>query len=160
MNNPVEDGLTHINVYSRGRTELGRLLSNFAHTPFSIPECGPFASVEGWWYWRNCRDDRLRLLSGLPAKILGRELCPIPKAPPSREELKVIYLYKIEANRKVLRLLIESSLPFTHYYVNAGRYNQTFWRWTGELWNEVRETAKRAHDGGLGAMQQPESRAR
>jgi hypothetical protein len=43
---PSEDGVTHINVYSRGNTELGRLLSNFAHTPFSHPEFGEFASVE------------------------------------------------------------------------------------------------------------------
>jgi hypothetical protein len=48
---PSEDGVTHINVYSRGNTELGRLLSNFAHTPFSHPEFGEFASVEGFWYW-------------------------------------------------------------------------------------------------------------
>lgn len=27
---PIDDGVTHINVYSKGRTKLGRDLSNFA----------------------------------------------------------------------------------------------------------------------------------
>lgn len=36
MINPLEDGITHINVYSKGATELGRLLTNFAHTPLHI----------------------------------------------------------------------------------------------------------------------------
>lgn len=31
---PEMDGIDHINVYSKGKTELGKLLSNFARTPF------------------------------------------------------------------------------------------------------------------------------
>jgi len=45
------DGVTHINIYSKGKTKLGRLLTNFAHTPFTHAEYGQFASVEGFWYW-------------------------------------------------------------------------------------------------------------
>ena len=32
MYKQTEDGYNHINVYSKGKTELGRWLSNFAHT--------------------------------------------------------------------------------------------------------------------------------
>ena len=46
---PAEDGITHVNVYSRGLTTLGRWLSNFAHCPIET-EDGPFASIEGYWY--------------------------------------------------------------------------------------------------------------
>lgn len=44
------DSLTHINVYSNGKTQLGRLLSNFADTAITIGN-NTFASVESWWYW-------------------------------------------------------------------------------------------------------------
>jgi len=47
---PNEDGKSHINVYSKGQTELGRMLSNFAHSPFRNMEYD-FASVEAFWYW-------------------------------------------------------------------------------------------------------------
>ena len=47
---PEDDGRTHVNVYSRGRTSLGRDLSNFAHLPFELDGLA-FASVEGFWFW-------------------------------------------------------------------------------------------------------------
>lgn len=75
---PAMDGVDHINVYSRGRTGLGRVLTNFAHTPFTVPEHGTFASVEGYWYWLQCpagaARERLRPLHGHRAKQIGREL--------------------------------------------------------------------------------------
>lgn len=40
------DGIDHINIYSKGKTTLGRMLSNFACTPFTHPEDGKFASIE------------------------------------------------------------------------------------------------------------------
>ena len=61
--NPDNDGIDHINTYSKGKTELGKLLTNFAHTPFVHPKYGEFQSVEGFWYfkktgyshsWRTC----------------------------------------------------------------------------------------------------------
>jgi len=36
MINPEEDGITHINIYSKGKTDLGRMLSNFAKLPFIL----------------------------------------------------------------------------------------------------------------------------
>lgn len=37
---PDNDGITHINLYSKSRTVLGRQLSNFAHSPFKHPKYG------------------------------------------------------------------------------------------------------------------------
>jgi hypothetical protein len=48
---PEEDGVTHINIYSKGKTELGRWLTNFSYSPFNHPEYGKFLSMEGFWYW-------------------------------------------------------------------------------------------------------------
>lgn len=39
------DGIDHINIYSKGKTELGCLLSNFAFSPFTINN-DTFPSVE------------------------------------------------------------------------------------------------------------------
>ena len=44
------DGMTHINVYSKGKTEIGRWLSNFAYSPIDLGNEGYFSSIEGYWY--------------------------------------------------------------------------------------------------------------
>ena len=49
--NLADDGVTHINVYSKGTTALGRALSNFAHIPFMVVPNGRFESIEAYWYW-------------------------------------------------------------------------------------------------------------
>lgn len=68
----TDDGITHINVYSKGKTELGRLLSNFSHTPFYGNDI-LFNSVEGWWQWFTTGKeyDYLKYLYGFKAKKRG-----------------------------------------------------------------------------------------
>ena len=120
---PAEDGVTHINVYSRGNTELGRLLSNFAHTPFAHSEYGDFASVEAFWYWLSLgkAHDELRPLYGFKCKQKGKEL----KANGAKEvhvddfeiQIKKALLLKVEQNHHLAKLLKESNLPLMHYYV-------------------------------------------
>ena len=48
---PENDGIDHINVYSKGKTVLGRALSNFSYSRIRIPFLGTFLSVEAFWYW-------------------------------------------------------------------------------------------------------------
>ncbi len=48
-----KDGVDHINIYSKGKTSLGRFLSNFVQADIET-EDGDFASVEGYWYWLTC----------------------------------------------------------------------------------------------------------
>lgn len=73
MINPENDGIDHINIYSKGKTDLGRFLSNFAHTPISSSQFGNFESIEGLWYWLGTRNEKLRNLHGFLAKKIGRE---------------------------------------------------------------------------------------
>ena len=49
---PATDGINHINIYSKGKTEVGRILSNF-NTPFFKYETphGKFRSLEGYYHW-------------------------------------------------------------------------------------------------------------
>ena len=122
---PKEDGVTHINTYSRGRTELGRLLTNFAHTPFNHTKYGPFESVEGLWYWLKTGkvNNELRELSGFAAKRLGKELENRNKeslVSTDTEEFKEDLLEgircKLRQNKDILKKMTETDLPFTHYY--------------------------------------------
>ncbi len=122
---PKEDGVTHINTYSRGRTELGRLLTNFAHTPFNHTKYGPFESVEGLWYWLKTGkvNNELRELSGFAAKRLGKELENRNKeslvstdTDEFKEDLLEGIRCKLRQNKDILKKMTETDLPFTHYY--------------------------------------------
>lgn len=136
---PATDGIDHINVYSKGKTKLGRLLTNFARTPFIHPIHGKFASVEGCWYWLavsgNGRAyfpdeaDELRALHGNDAKVAGKELLQRPEldyaylvrsTEPTwsfMQNVKSALLAKVEQNEALRQMLKESTLPLVHYYV-------------------------------------------
>jgi hypothetical protein len=104
-------------------------VSNFAHTPFSHPEFGEFASVEGFWYWLSLGKvyEELRPLYGFKCKQKGKEL----KTNGAKEthvddfeiQIKKALLLKVEQNQTVAKLLKESSLPLTHYYVYGNDLN-------------------------------------
>lgn len=132
---PSQDGVTHINVYSKGATELGRLLSNFAHTPFEHPIFGKFQSMEGYWYYikTGFRFSQLRSVYGASAKVTGRELWDSLEAeryegkstqfPHFNEAILDGIRCKLKQNRNILQLLQESTLPLTHYYFYGTRSN-------------------------------------
>lgn len=115
---PEDDGKTHINVYSKGLTELGQFLSNFADAPAQTPD-GEFASIEGYWYWLSCRDDRLRKLSGWLAKSVGRRSKGKDwlKSTDFKERIKTAIRMKLEAYPDMYAELKACKLPLTHYYV-------------------------------------------
>lgn len=125
--NPSLDGIEHINIYSKGATELGRLLSNFAHTPFTCKD-GRFESVEGYWYWcsvpsHDSRRDSLRKLWGFHAKKLGRELRG--RTWDDSEDFRLAICEaiqcKLDQNPHIEELLKDSDLPLEHYYVMEGK---------------------------------------
>lgn len=132
----------HINVYSRSASPLGRMLSNFAHTPFELHGIR-FESVEGWWYWRKTGVLDCASKYGLEAKRFGQMQRVVNTSDPTREELREVYLAKARANPGLQRLLLESTLPFDHYYEYNGKRVDTKHRWTGQLWNDIREELKR-----------------
>lgn len=132
--NPTEDGTTHINVYSKGKTQLGRLLSNFTRSQLVLGTEGTFASVEGYWYWLLAKDvptaqrDELRHKAGWDAKRLGRELLQLQEEqgdyrdnPEFRKKVYGALDYKLRyfrwSGRDLKDLLKESTLPLVHYYV-------------------------------------------
>lgn len=115
---PTTDGTTHVNVYSRGKTPLGRLLTNFAHTPIQHPEHGTFQSLEGYWYWLStgkCHQP-LRGVWGYRAKALGKTFSRVQNVNFMAEFCAGLEL-KLKQNPEVRELLLGCDLPLTHYYV-------------------------------------------
>lgn len=135
-NLPLFDGISHINIYSKAETELGRLLSNFAYAPFTHPEYGHFNSVEGFWYWLKTDKKvvQLRDLHGFNAKKVGKEQFDIlQKINPEYfdniineefiNEIKIALRLKLKQNKQILSKLINTNLPLKHYYYYGSKDN-------------------------------------
>jgi hypothetical protein len=119
---PTLDGITHLNVYSQGKTELGRFLTNFAVSPIDLPIDGKFQSIEGYWYWLSCQRNELRTLSGFAAKQFGRSVGARDWISTSefQNKIKLAINYKLSANPEMEKRLAKCELPLTHYYVFNG----------------------------------------
>lgn len=148
---PGVDGVDHINFYSRGATEIGRLGSHFAFTPFTHPEDGDFDSMEGYWYWRKRLDkddpkaEELRKLYGFAAKELGRTIPSVDHYVGFQREILVANWYKFSQNAYLRRLMVESTLPFNHYYVvGHGKVmvRPNGFDWLIEGWEKIRAKLK------------------
>lgn len=132
--NPSGDGLDHINVYSKGKTFLGRSLSNFAKTPFEIPSKGKFDTVEGFWYWTMTGLEKFRTLSGWECKKMG-DSCKKNRSHPTEMELLEAYSAKLNSHPNIAEMLHNNKLPLAHYYVyNNKVVEPKEWAWTAQLW--------------------------
>lgn len=114
------DGETHINIYSKGKTEIGKWLSNFSYSPIQT-EYGWFNSVEGYWYWLTTLNDKLRDLHGFSAKKFGKESENIQQL--SDEEFKNYICKAIDVKLKTRAKWVSESvnLPLAHYYEYGGK---------------------------------------
>ena len=134
---PNLDGINHINVYSRGKTEIGRFLSNMAHTPFEYQrfESQRFdlKNVESFWYYAKLEwtcDPRLENIfekNAFEAKKLGKLI----EKDHEREFEHIVWdeqefrrsildciRVKIESYPEMKDSILENDLPLNHYYVN------------------------------------------
>jgi ATP-dependent protease HslVU (ClpYQ) ATPase subunit len=125
--NPHRDGIDHINIYSRGKTEVGRQLSNFAYSPFTHIKYGKFNSIEGLWYYliTGGQHEVLRDLYGFKAKKIGRELINQDEwnlvdteNPDFKEDIREGIRQKLREDKKLLKMLCKTEgKPLKHYYV-------------------------------------------
>jgi hypothetical protein len=114
---PRDDGIKHLNVYTKGVTVLGRWLSNFTHSPFTHPEYGKFESMEGFYYWVSTGMSHHTLKScwGFKAKEEGKKYNFVK----NKNFYKIIksgIKCKINQNKEFKERFIENKLPFEHYY--------------------------------------------
>lgn len=154
--NAKTDGVNHINVYSKGKTELGRLLSNFAETMIKTTE-GDFPSVESWWYWIKMKninascliplfdENNLHTIRHKPGKAAKEYFRFLYKqdsvhSSPTKKQLKEIYKLKIEQYPSIKKLLLKNELPLTHYYIMfEKKVSADEYMWTVQLWDEIKK---------------------
>lgn len=152
---PENDGFDHINVYSKSRSKLGRMLSNFAHTPFTLGD-SKFESVESWWYWSKMDNIneaalfpefseeqmvKIKTLIGKEAKEYFRSIHKgdTSQFNPSKDELKAAYLQKLTEHPEIEKMLFNNSLPIAHYYMMFNKkVNADSSMWTAKLWEEIK----------------------
>lgn len=134
---PLRDGWDHINVYSKGFTEVGKELSNFSHSIIDMGEYGRFHSVEAFWFWLRTllldrswtTDERrkieaIRELSGFQAKKLGKEILKdVPKEAwgvfpeeEFRDDIRTALRIKLQSKPTLASQFYLTSLPLVHYY--------------------------------------------
>jgi len=126
MYDPNEDGFSHLNVYSQGNTEIGKMLSNFYNCNV-ITEDGYFSSGEAYYYWLslppNSPRESLRTCYGYKAKELGKDLLSkYPRVQVIDFEDKILK-YTEEKMKKYSHLLERKYLgiPLAHYYNYKGK---------------------------------------
>jgi hypothetical protein len=121
--NPLEDGISHINVYTKGRTRLGRLLTNLADVQLKHPTYGMFRTAEGLWYYlkTGCKHESLRAMTGFEAKKYGNTL-EVVWNQDFKEQFLLGIRAKVERNVELFDLLKGSDLPFAHYYYYGSPY--------------------------------------
>jgi hypothetical protein len=125
MIDPKDDGVSHINIYSKAQTEIGRWLSNFSDCNVAT-EDGNFRTIEGYWYWLSVKDDRLRKTNGFESKKLGRELRAPDwvKDPVFYQKISYAIIVKILSSEWAKAQLIQTGkLPLFHYYVYGHKVN-------------------------------------
>lgn len=140
---PDKDGIDHVNIYSKSKSRLGHLLSNFANTPFVHKEFGWFRSMECFYAW---------LATGRSLDVL-RGAKPVDARKAIKESnrdfealqplLKEALTYKFEQTPEISELFRKSKvLPFTHYYwygdVNPKIYYNKGSTWLEDTWEEIR----------------------
>ena len=116
---PKYEGMDHINIYSKSKLPIGRALSNFFLSKFTMPDYGTFNSVEAFYYWllSGKKFDDIRELHGYKAKQYGLNLPKKVKIDKKfKIEIQKAITYKILQHSYIQDLLIESTLPFAHYY--------------------------------------------
>ena len=126
MIKPDQDGVTHINIYSQGKTELGRMLSNFYKYKI-ITKDGIFNSVEAYWHWlglKDCKEkESYKLTYGYNAKKLGTDLKKQygeQHIDDFKKKILNAIWYKAKRNSYLFKPEI-TNLPFEHYYNFGGK---------------------------------------
>jgi len=139
---PREDGITHINIYSKAQTTLGRALSNW--TPCTInTSIGQFRSIEGLIFYLGSFDERLRDVAGFEAKQLGEQLdrgIRLPEDIFRRIVTEGMYSKIEHLTPEFQKQFKFSKLPFTHYYTYGNKViDIPKWEWQIKVWEKIRE---------------------
>lgn len=151
MINPKEDGKTHINVYSKGKTSLGRALTLMNNNKI-FTRHGEFVSFEAYYhflkfyfaYQLDCSTSKFEDPPYFVIRdILMYEKCQNAKErsyylkknglwkdmdfskysrlPEFRERIYAAQLYRLKTNKWYKENFLLNDLPFLHYYIYSGK---------------------------------------
>jgi hypothetical protein len=143
---PLEDGTTHINIYTRGQTTLGRWLSNLANVKVTINNV-TFRSLENYWFWLQANEEAKPFLVSCPpfdAKNYFKHHPEhrIPQDPSFEENIKQAMKHKLHQHPDMAKVFAASTLPFAHYYQYGGKPVPAGYDWIVEHWEETRSNPK------------------
>lgn len=120
------DGVKHIRIDNRGKTQLGRMLDSQYMSPFEIPGLGTFNSTEGLWYYISMKrpPEDFRVLRGNLCRKLIRELKD--RNEHHRVERRNFYeiieygtYAKIMQNEDLKQRFIENELPMLRFFMRS-----------------------------------------
>lgn len=125
---PHEEGLTHINSYSKSNLEVGRLLSNFAEIELDS-RYGKFSNIEAYWAYLVTGSTGIdEYTSPLQARIIMATETSDQEMQCSSEEFPILIRdairHKLNANKEFLlndEYFNNIQLPITHYWVYNGK---------------------------------------
>lgn len=139
--NPDEDGVSHINVYTRGKSKLGRDLSNFQECNIEHPYLGRFRTLEGLWYYMKTgfSDEMFRILNGFDCRKKGKAM-DSQQYPLFTKMFKLGMVEKLAKSPSLQEDLIRNELPFVHYYNYRGKVIiPPRHEWQIEMWETLRQ---------------------
>jgi predicted NAD-dependent protein-ADP-ribosyltransferase YbiA (DUF1768 family) len=146
MFKPENDGIDHINIYSKGKTLLGKFMSNMKSFPMTIDGLN-FDSIECYWYWLSTGEkyDNLRTMSSFAAKAFGKNLPKVQRDDFEALIKRALRLKVVLARPAFEKDLKESTLPFAHYYTfgeNPPVVRDAGFKWIVEEWEKIRKELK------------------
>ena len=124
MIDPTLDGKTHINVWAKGATFLGKFLSHRTLCELNMPS-GRFLCIAAYWYHLTCKEDsRLSHCYDWETELLATQLTALPKkqqlpAAELQAKIKKALDQKIKWSEYWQEEFTESTLPFLHYHLDA-----------------------------------------
>lgn len=148
----AEDGDKHINIWTKGKTSVGRKLSNLSPHGFLHEDHGWFECLEGYWYWlaTGCKHEQFKSMNGWEAKSIGSKMDRV-EMPDFQVRFKEGMRLRLEQNQALRQELVTSTLPFEHYYVygdhDTGKVVDVKARhqWQLDFYDEYRKAAQMDH---------------
>jgi len=163
------DGVTHVNIYSKSKTKLGRSLSHFSNFSFEINNM-KFENFEGYYFYILLKEYFKKFDYKVPKyfttflqtyqgseirktvlefikinKIKQNELIKIKNSEIFKSQIIQGLKERLKQNKILLQMLKENDLPFKHYYVYGDKIidkNDGF-EYIIEFYNKVSKKLKK-----------------
>ena len=145
VDNLIDDGIDHINVYEGSKTDLGKALAHGSRIGFNHKIFGAFGNMEAFWHYiqSNERDDRIRQMKGQTLKRFAGQMTR-GKVTNFRAIIADSNYQKVIQCKEIVEELKASELPFDCYYINQTglRQRHQYSIWLIQAFEEIRKAIK------------------